>query len=104
MNSEAEESEEVLGGSKKLTTDEIIAQGIVLILAGYETSSTTLQFLVYEISQRPEVQEKLVEEIAQVVGDTSQPSYSDCQNLKYMEAVILETLRHYPPLHFITRH
>ncbi|CAG5116014.1 unnamed protein product [Candidula unifasciata] len=88
--------------SGKLTKEEVVAQGIMLFVAGYETASSTLQFLSYELARHPEVQDKLMAEIDKVIGD-EEPSYDACLNLKYTEAVINETLRMYPPLSLLTR-
>lgn len=40
-----------------------MAQSIIFIFAGYETTSTSLSFLVYELATHPDVQQKLQEEI-----------------------------------------
>ena len=42
---------------------ELVAQSIIFIFAGYETTSTSLSFLVYELATHPDVQQKLQEEI-----------------------------------------
>ncbi|XP_005106301.1 cytochrome P450 3A29 [Aplysia californica] len=102
INAEAEDSED-LKGSKKLTTEEIVAQGILFIMAGYETMSSTLQYIFYEISRNRYMQENIVDEIQRVIGDKSEPTYEDLQKLKYTEAVINETLRYYPPIHLVPR-
>ena len=46
-----------------MTKEEIIGNSFVMILAGYETTAQTLQFLMYYLAYYPEVQEKLREEI-----------------------------------------
>ncbi|KAJ1096459.1 hypothetical protein NDU88_001599, partial [Pleurodeles waltl] len=46
-----------------LTDSEIIAQSRVFILAGYETISSTLSFLSYNLATHPDVQQKLQQEI-----------------------------------------
>ncbi|KAH9523612.1 hypothetical protein Btru_040452 [Bulinus truncatus] len=97
------ESEVVTGeGKSKLTPEEIVAQGIMLFIAGYETASSTLQFLLYELATHKEVMEKMTAEIDDVIGG-QEPTYDLCQNLKYMEAAVNETLRMYPPLSVLTR-
>ncbi|CAG5116013.1 unnamed protein product [Candidula unifasciata] len=88
--------------SGQLKKEEVVAQGIMLFIAGYETASSTLQFLCYELTRHPEIQDKLVAEIGKVIGD-QEPSYDACLNLKYTDAVINETLRMYPPLSVLTR-
>ncbi|KAI8793604.1 G-protein coupled receptor C02B8.5 [Biomphalaria glabrata] len=100
MEAESEESPE--GSKSKLTSDEIVAQGIMLFIAGYETASSTLQFLLYELATRKDVMKKITDEIDDVIGD-QEPTYELCQNLNYTEAAINETLRMYPPLSVLTR-
>ncbi|KAH9523613.1 hypothetical protein Btru_040453 [Bulinus truncatus] len=97
------ESDVVLpGGSGSLTSEELVAQGIMLFIAGYETASSTLQFLLYELASHKDAMDRIVSEIDEVIG-SQEPTYDLCLNLKYMEAAINETLRMYPPLSVITR-
>ena len=53
----------------KLSEDEVLAQSFVFILAGYETTSNTLSYVTYCLALNPEVQEKLIKEIDDAVGD-----------------------------------
>ena len=46
--------------------DEIIAQGIMFFPGAYDTSSTAISFLLYNLALHPEIQEKLYEEIVDV--------------------------------------
>ncbi|GFS10685.1 cytochrome P450 [Elysia marginata] len=103
LNAEASDEEGIALGERKLTIDEIAAQGIIFLIAGYETTSSTLQFLSYELSRNQDVQEKLAEEIQSVFGEKEEPDYYNVKALKYMEAVINETLRIYPPVHLLSR-
>ncbi len=81
----------------KLTDEEIIAQMVMFILAGYDTSSTTLGLTCYNLAVFPEVQEKLVEEIKQVCASEDSVTYDEIQKMPYLEACISETMRLYPP-------
>ena len=47
------------------------AQSFILLVAGFETSSTALGFLTYELARHPEVQTKLQEEIDDVVDEVN---------------------------------
>ena len=53
----------------KLSEDEVVAQSFVFLLAGYETTSNTLSYVTYCLALNPEVQEKLIKEIDDAVGD-----------------------------------
>ena len=55
------------GEQNKLTDDEIVAQCVVFILAGHETSSNTLSFTAYHLAMNPEIQERLRLEIEMAV-------------------------------------
>ncbi|XP_013907915.1 PREDICTED: cytochrome P450 3A24-like [Thamnophis sirtalis] len=61
-----------------LTDAEILAQATIFILAGYETVSSALSFLTYELAIHPDIQQKLQEEIDKVlpnkVGVTQRPT------------------------------
>ena len=49
--------------------EEILAQGLLFFIAGYETTATSIAFLLYSLAMNPEIQEKLHEEIIAVAGD-----------------------------------
>lgn len=50
-------------GGGKVDNDDILAQSLLFLLAGHETSSTTLGFVCYHIATDAHVQEKLRDEI-----------------------------------------
>lgn len=50
-------------GGEKIDNDDIQAQSLVFLLAGYDTSSTTLAFACYQLSLNTHVQDKLRDEI-----------------------------------------
>ncbi|XP_048237551.1 cytochrome P450 3A29-like [Haliotis rufescens] len=79
-----------------LSTDEIVAQSILFFIAGYETTASTLDFLSYSLATNPDVQEKAHSEIEQELEN--EPNYDNIKKLKYLDNVITETLRLYPPV------
>ncbi|XP_020607814.1 cytochrome P450 3A41-like [Orbicella faveolata] len=81
----------------KLSDDEVLAQSFTFILAGYETTSNALAYTTYCLALNPEVQEKLIEEIDEAVGDKETADYETVQNLEYLDMVLCEALRLYPP-------
>ena len=84
--------------SKKLSDMEVIAQSFVFLIAGYETSSNTLGLTCHHIAVNPQVQDKLLQEIDSVWTDEEQMlTYEMVNELPYLDMVISETLRLYPP-------
>ncbi|ORY33012.1 putative cytochrome P450 [Naematelia encephala] len=80
---------------QRLTDDEVLAQITTFMLAGNETSSTALTWILYLLSQNPQVQKKIREECASVADE--RPSIESLQALPYMDAVVRESLRVCPP-------
>ncbi|XP_022080300.1 cytochrome P450 3A24-like [Acanthaster planci] len=92
------EEEHRKGMSKKsLTMDELKAQGLTFFLAGFETSSTTLGFTSYLLATNPEVQDRLINEIDTIAPGRDHVTYENIAKMTYLDMVICETLRKYPP-------
>lgn len=68
-------------------------------MAGTETTSVLLQWMMGELINHPKVFKKLRDEINGVVGAGSNRlvQESDVQNLPYLRAVVKEILRLHPP-------
>ncbi|KAI1308680.1 Cytochrome P450 3A24 [Halotydeus destructor] len=84
--------------SKKMTEEEMIPQAVMFLSAGYETTATWVGFIFYLLAMNPEIQERLYNEVSE--GDLD---YDKIMNYPYLDAVVLETLRMYPPLFIIGR-
>ncbi|KAG7244445.1 hypothetical protein INR49_030097 [Caranx melampygus] len=82
---------------KMMSEDEIVGQAFVFLLAGYETSSNTLAFTCYLLAIHPECQHKVQEEVDEFFTRHDSPDYTNVQELKYLDMVISEALRLYPP-------
>ncbi|XP_060755329.1 cytochrome P450 3A27-like [Neoarius graeffei] len=82
--------------NKGLTDHEILSQSMIFILAGYETSSSTLSFLFYSLATNPETMKKLQEEIDQTFSNKVEVDYDAMMNMDYLDAALNETLRMYP--------
>lgn len=68
---------------------QIAAQCFVFFLAGYETSSTTMTFCIYELVRNPELQEKVRHEINSVLAKhEGNLTYEAILDMHYMEKVI----------------
>lgn len=84
---------------REWSDDEIVAQCFGFFLAGVDTSSTLLSFVVYELSVNLDIQQKLYEEVQVTHNNLSgKPlTYEVLTNMKYLEMVTCETLRYWPP-------
>ncbi|KAF4588561.1 hypothetical protein EYR40_010114 [Pleurotus pulmonarius] len=74
-----------------------------IMLAGRDTTAGTLTIICYFLSVYPAVAKRLREEILTHVGPNKRPTYEDIRELKYLRAVINETLRLYPIVPFNVR-
>uniref|UniRef100_A0A8C2WDS7 unspecific monooxygenase n=1 Tax=Cyclopterus lumpus TaxID=8103 RepID=A0A8C2WDS7_CYCLU len=82
---------------KRLTDHEILSQAIMFMFAGYETSTTTLVFLAYNLATNPEVMKRLQEEIDSTFPDKGAVRYEALMQMEYLDCVVNESLRLYPP-------
>lgn len=72
-----------------LTFDEIVAQTFIFFAGGFETSSTTLTFCVYELAKNPEIQQRVHDEIDQVLKSTNgRITYDSILAMKYLESCL----------------
>lgn len=85
-----------------LTDEEIIAQCIIFLVAGYDSSTSTLSFFTRHMALYPDVQEKLYQEITEILGE-ERANYDNVQKLTYLDMCISETLRLYPIGFILTR-
>ncbi len=69
---------------------------MTLFLAGHETTANALTWTWYLLSQHPEVEATLVDELQRVVRGRA-PSGADLPNLPYTDMVVREAIRLYPP-------
>lgn len=84
---------------REWTEDELIGQAFVFFFAGFESSANMISFLSYEIAINRDIQEKLYAEIKATHDKLSEPkvNYDSLQKMKYMDQVVCEVLRKWPP-------
>jgi cytochrome P450 len=84
---------------RKVLRDQLVA----VLLAGRDTTASTLSWTIYELGRHPEAVVRLREEILSVVGTERAPTYEDLKSMKYLQNVMNETLRLYPAVPFNVR-
>lgn len=98
----------VLAGSEKgtLSMDELRDMVMTFVLAGHETSSVAMSWVLLQLAKYPEVQEKCHVEAKNVFEDikgTENLSWDSLKRFSYLESVIHETMRLYPPVPYVNR-
>jgi len=88
---------------KKLSNDELVAQCIIFFTVGYETTASTLSFMVYSLATNLDCQEKLIKEVDEAFAKNGKFDYDVVRDMKYLDCVVSETLRMYPALTRIDR-
>ncbi|XP_023230206.1 cytochrome P450 3A8-like [Centruroides sculpturatus] len=88
---------------KVLSLDEIVAQCILFILAGYHTTTNTLILTAYNLALNEDCQQRLIEEIDATTKNSEDSSFSYVNDMKYLEAAINESLRFCCPVPRIER-
>ncbi|WQF82114.1 Putative cytochrome P450 [Colletotrichum destructivum] len=81
-----------------LSFEKLSANGLILVLAGSETTATTLAGATYLLARNPDVLRKLNEEVRSAFADPSEITIGSVSKLAYMLAVLNEALRLYPPV------
>ncbi|XP_071571152.1 cytochrome P450 9e2-like [Temnothorax nylanderi] len=82
----------------KMTLDDIVSQAFIFFFAGFETSATLMCFAAHELAVNQDVQDRLREEVEQHLAEgNGEISYESISKMSYMDMVISETLRKYPP-------
>jgi enediyne biosynthesis protein E7 len=75
---------------------------LTILLAGHETTASTLSWTWYLLDRNPDVADRMCAEADQVFGDRT-PCYEDLRGLAYTNMVIQEAMRLYPPVWGLTR-
>jgi cytochrome P450 len=84
-------------GRARIEADELLRdQVITIFLAGYETVASALTWTWYLLSQNPDAEAKMHQEIEEVLRNRI-PTVEDVPKLKYVEMVLAESMRLYPP-------
>lgn len=87
---------------ERMTEDQLRAEVINFLLAGYETTATALTWTFYLLASHTAVCQRVRDEIKKVIGDRL-PVASDAAQLPYLRSVIYESLRLYPPVWIVPR-
>lgn len=89
-------------GAKGITDKYLRDEVLNFLIAGHETTASSLSFCLFELSQHPEILSKVRDEIQSVLGE-GEIHYDHLEKLVYLDRVISEVLRILPPVWSISR-
>ncbi|KAL1497095.1 hypothetical protein ABEB36_008108 [Hypothenemus hampei] len=90
--------------NKKFTMNELIGNSIGFFLAGFDTSSKTMQFTLLELARNQALQDKIRQHIQSVLKKyDGELTYEGLQEMTFLRQAVDETLRLYPPVLTISR-
>uniref|UniRef100_A0A182MT54 Cytochrome P450 n=1 Tax=Anopheles culicifacies TaxID=139723 RepID=A0A182MT54_9DIPT len=96
---EEQEGDRSVPHASGMTMNELAAQVFIFFVAGFETSSTVMNFCLYELAKNADIQERLREEINHAIEiNGGELTYEVVMGQEYLGQVVNETLRKYPPL------
>ncbi|CAE6385476.1 unnamed protein product [Rhizoctonia solani] len=92
------------GSESYIDRESMIGHMNVFIFAGHETTSTAVSRVLEVLSQSPNIQVRLREELRQYFeANSNETHYDTLLELPYLDGVVRETLRLYPPVSSIAR-
>ena len=84
-------------GRRVLSDDSVVKQSAMFVVAGFDTSATLMTFAAYCLALDQDVQQRLQQEVDEVLARHGGLTYESVQDMPYLDRVVSETLRLYPP-------
>ncbi|NXY33318.1 CP3AC protein, partial [Pomatorhinus ruficollis] len=81
---------------KTLSDEEVLAQALIFVFAGYETTSSTLSYIAYNLAIHADVQQRLQDEVDAHLPNKAVPTYDAIAQMEYLDMVVNESIRLYP--------
>ncbi|KAK4047062.1 hypothetical protein OIV83_005625 [Microbotryomycetes sp. JL201] len=90
---------ETVQASSGVTREHATAEAGAVLIAGSDTTSTAMTYACWELSRRPDIQERIRDELRTVTDDVNAiPSVKALESLSYFNAFLKEVLRRWPTL------
>ena len=79
-----------------MTDRQLRDEVMTMLLAGHETTSLALSWTYYLLSQHPDIERRIADEVDRVIGD-ARPTFAHVEGLTWTRRTFEESLRLYPP-------
>ncbi|XP_064601467.1 cytochrome P450 4B1-like [Liolophura sinensis] len=86
-----------------LSTEDIRAEADTFLFEGHDTTASATSWTLYALAKYPDMQERVREEVDELLGDRTYLEWNDLSNLKYTSLFLKEVLRVYPPVPVVSR-
>ncbi|XP_049696776.2 cytochrome P450 4g15 [Helicoverpa armigera] len=91
-------------GTNNISDHEIKEEVDTIMFEGHDTTAAGSSFVLCLLGVHKEIQQRVYNELYEIFGDSDRPAtFADTLKMKYLERVILESLRMYPPVPIIAR-
>ncbi|CAN8019058.1 unnamed protein product [Ixodes persulcatus] len=108
LDAQTSGEESSIGSGSNATVFEdrhLLSNCFLFLIAGFDTTASSLAFIMHVLAKYPEEQERVFNEISKAFPDGAELTYDGVQHLKRLDMVVCETLRLYPPVVlFVSRH
>jgi len=88
------------GDGTGMTDEQALDELLTIYIAGHHTTSVALSWTFYLLAKHRDVEQRLLDEVDQVVGDRP-VTMADLANMPYTEMVVKESLRLHPPAYVL---
>ncbi|CAB3235965.1 unnamed protein product [Arctia plantaginis] len=96
--------ESAQNGTHDISDHEIKEEVDTIMFEGHDTTAAGSSFMLCLLGVHRDIQEKVYDELYEIFGDSDRPAtFADTLRMKYLERVLLESLRMYPPVPMIAR-
>ncbi|XP_037070248.1 cytochrome P450 3A31-like [Pollicipes pollicipes] len=91
-------------GNRVLSNHSILSQSVLFLIAGYDTTATALTFAAYSLATSPDAQQRAQQDVDDALAKHGgHMTYEAVMEMTYLDRVLLEALRLYPPATRIER-
>ncbi|XP_062551978.1 cytochrome P450 4d8-like [Armigeres subalbatus] len=91
---------------KPLSNSDIREEVDTFMFEGHDTTTSGISFTIYQLALNQPIQDKLYDEILSILGNTNSDvelTFQTLQDFRYLESIIKESMRLFPPVPFIGR-